>query len=559
MLGLVQRVRIGLRLAIAFGIVAVLLAVLALTSYRAEQGLGDAAATLADRDVTTLEALGDAQSGVQANGALIPQHLYVFDGDLANQDRIAGEIDANKKVISTAFEELQRLPKAPGADEALAAAVEARKAFVDAMDRAIELSRQETVAEAEERDGSRTVYIEEVVPALQAFSERLDAYEAVVGQAADVAAATAERESASGERTITIVAAAALAAALLLAIVVVLSITRPLRRLLVPLQGLHDHCITQLGEGMGRMADGDLTKDVQPQTAKLTSIGRDEVGRASSLVNSVLDKMIETIDSYNGMRANLRGVLGELAETSSSLSAASEEMAASAEESGRAIGDVAAGAERQVHMVEEAKGRAGSARTDAEEGATAAREAASAMATVHASASGVTSAMEQLRTKSERIGGIVETITAIADQTNLLALNAAIEAARAGEQGRGFAVVADEVRKLAEEAQGAASEIASLIGEIQQETVSAADAVGATATQIDESTGTVDRARHAFEAILSGTQAVDGALDEVAAVAEQTSASSEEVSATAQETAASAQTLATTAEGLARVVAGFRV
>src|SRR3712207_8039686 len=82
----------------------------------------------------------------------------------------------------------------------------------------------------------------------------------------------------------------------------------------------------------------------------------------------------------------------------------------------------------------------------------------------------VGTAMEDLATKPARIGGIVTTITGLAEQTNLLALNAAIEAARAGEQGRGFAVVAEEVRKLAEESQGAAAEIATLIGEMQDQT-----------------------------------------------------------------------------------------
>ena len=79
----------------------------------------------------------------------------------------------------------------------------------------------------------------------------------------------------------------------------------------------------------------------------------------------------------------------------------------------------------------------------------------------------VATAIDDLAERSERIGGIVTTITGLAEQTNLLALNAAIIAAQAGEQGKGFAVVADEIRKLAEETQGAAGEIATLIGEIQ--------------------------------------------------------------------------------------------
>ena len=101
-------------------------------------------------------------------------------------------------------------------------------------------------------------------------------------------------------------------------------------------------------------------------------------------------------------------------------------------------------------------------------GLVAAGEASAAMRGLAESASGVTGAIETLAAKSEKIGGIVTTITGLAEQTNLLALNAAIEAARAGEQGKGFAVVAEEVRKLAEESQVAAQTIGSLVHELRR-------------------------------------------------------------------------------------------
>jgi methyl-accepting chemotaxis protein len=152
---------------------------------------------------------------------------------------------------------------------------------------------------------------------------------------------------------------------------------------------------------------------------------------------------------------------------------------------------IAGGAERQSQMAGSAQARAESvtgamhasaqnaqetaqaaeqARSAAQDGATRAVEAGAAMRAMRESSASVSDAIGELAERSERIGGIVETITGIAEQTNLLALNAAIEAARAGDQGRGFAVVADEVRKLAEESQGAAASIGDLVAEIRVQT-----------------------------------------------------------------------------------------
>jgi methyl-accepting chemotaxis protein len=305
----------------------------------------------------------------------------------------------------------------------------------------------------------------------------------------------------------------------------------------------------KLADSSQRLADGDLTMEVTANSEG------DVVGHA-----------------FSAMIESLRMMVGRVSDTAGTLSAASQQMATTAEEAGKAVGeiahavgDVASGAERQVRVVEQAKVAADETGNVAAEagrlavdGAAAVEQANTAMRALHESSSEVTGAIKELANKSERIGGIVETITGIAGQTNLLALNAAIEAARAGEQGRGFAVVAEEVRKLAEESQTAAATISGLIEEIQAETGKVVTVVEDSARLTDEGAQTAESAREAFANIGAAVQEVASrirqiveATNEVATVAEESSASTEQVSASTQQTSASAQEIAGSARGLA--------
>ena len=367
--------------------------------------------------------------------------------------------------------------------------------------------------------------------------------------------------------------------------------------------------------GLEALAVGDLTVELHAATAARTDFAADELGEVMRHVEMNRSAIVSSYDAYNQTADRLRELVAHMSATAGTVTAASQEMSSTSSETGRAtheiahaIGDVAAGAERQAQMVQHAQRSAGeiahavaesaanaertaevanNAHVVAQQGVDAAEQANDAMRSVRASSAAVTEAIRTLASRYEQIGTIVHTISGIAEQTNLLALNAAIEAARAGEQGRGFAVVADEVRKLAENSGRAADEIAELIGAMETETHRAVDVVEEGDRRTRDGAAVVEQTREAFmsigqavedmnsriEQIAAAAQQIaasagtmQNSVDEVAAVAEQSSAatqevsaSSEQTSASAQQIAASAEHLAGTAEQLAELVAQFRL
>ncbi|WP_136516373.1 methyl-accepting chemotaxis protein [Geomonas edaphica] len=314
------------------------------------------------------------------------------------------------------------------------------------------------------------------------------------------------------------------------------------------------------------MGDGDLTK-------RLEITSRDELGHLAHDFNLFLDKM-------HGLIATVAETTHQVSAAAAELNSTAEQMASGTEEvASQAVTVASAGEEMTTTSSDIARNC-----TTAAEGARRASDAAvTGAAVVQETVQGMgriaervrTSAqtVESLGTRSDQIGEIVGTIEEIADQTNLLALNAAIEAARAGEQGRGFAVVADEVRALAERTTRATGEIGNMIKSIQAETRSAVSAMDSGVKEVEKGTQEAARSGEALQDIISQIDNVTQQVSQIAVAAEEQTATTGEISGNihqitavvhqtaqgAQQSAQAAGQLSELAERLRHVVDGFKL